>query len=142
MTTNYNKKHYLQLLKERSMDDNSNRHKLSEYGCILQNQLDWEIREQYLELIDKFLEEKISIYAFFGQLQVKNDSIIEALDFLEKHRILLSPDKKAPKFGELIEELMEHLDDDLDFLEDELMKEMKNVIQEKCIKIKEYLSEE
>jgi hypothetical protein len=50
----------------------------------------------------------------------------------------LSPDKKSSKFGELLEGVTDHLEDDLDFIGDEL----KNLIQENCIKIKKYLNEE
>ena len=75
---------------------------------------------------------------FFAELQIKNYSIIDAVVFLEKHRILLSPDKRSSKFGELLEAVTDHLEDDLDFIGDEL----KNLIQENCIKIKKYLNEE
>ena len=137
MTTNYNKKHHLQLLKQRSMGENSNGDELLGYSCILENQLEWEIRDQYLELIEEFLKENISMLEFFAELQIKNYLIIDAVVFLEKHRILLSPDKKSSKFGELLEAVTDHLEDDLDFIGDEL----KNLIQENCIKIKKYLNE-
>ena len=75
---------------------------------------------------------------FFAELQIKNYSIIDAITFLESHKILLSPDKKSSKFGELLEGLTDHLEDDLDFIGDEL----KNLIQENCIKIKKYFNEE
>jgi len=55
MATNYNKKHHLQLLKQKSMGGNSSEDELLRYSCILQNQLEWEIRDQYLELIEGFL---------------------------------------------------------------------------------------
>lgn len=74
---------------------------------------------------------------FFAELQIKNYSIIDAITFLESHKILLSPDKKSSKFGELLEGVTDHLEDDLDFIGDEL----KNLIQENCIKIKKYLNE-
>ena len=54
---------------------------------------------------------------FFAELQIKNYSIIEAITFLESHKILLSPDKKSSKFGELLEGLTDHLEDDLDFFD-------------------------
>jgi hypothetical protein len=138
MSTDYNKKRYLQLLDQRSIGDNSNDDELSRYSCMLTNQLDWEIRDQYLELIEGFLNGNISMPEFFAELQIKTYSIIDAVVFLEKHRILLSPDKKSSKFGELLESLTDHLNDDLDFIGDEL----ENLIQENCIEIKKYLNEE
>jgi hypothetical protein len=137
MTTNYDKKHHLQLLKQRSMGENSNEDELLRYSCILQNQLEWEIRDQYLELMEEFLKENISMPEFFAELQVKNYSIIDAITFLESQEILLSPDKKSSKFGELLKGVTDHLEDDIDFIGDEL----KNLIQENCIKIKKYLNE-
>jgi hypothetical protein len=138
MSTDYNKKRYLQLLDQRSIGDNSNNDELSRYSCMLTNQLDWEIRDQYLDLIEGFLNGNISMPGFFAELQIKTYSIIDAVVFLEKHRILLSPDKKSSKFGELLEALTDHLNDDLDFIGDEL----ENLIQENCIEIKKYLNEE
>ena len=55
------------------MGDRSNYNELSRYSCMLNDQLNFEIRELTLLL------------------------------FLEKHRILLSFDKKASKFGKLLE---------------------------------------
>ena len=138
MTTNYNKKHHLQLLKQRSIGDNSNNDELLRYSCILQNQLEWEIRDQYLELMEEFLKDNISMPEFFAELRIKNYSIIDSVTFLQSHRILLSPDKKSSKFGELLEAVTDHLEGDLYFNEDEF----KNLIQENCIKIKKYLNEE
>jgi hypothetical protein len=40
MTTNYNKKHHLELLKQKSMGDHSSEDELLHYSCILENQLE------------------------------------------------------------------------------------------------------
>ena len=61
MNTDYNKKRYLELLDQRSIGDNSNNDELSRYSCMLTNQLDWEIRDQYLSLMEKFLNGNISM---------------------------------------------------------------------------------
>ena len=138
MIMNYDKKRHLQLLKERSMGNNSSQNELLDYSCILENQLQWEIRDQYLELMLEFLKENISMAEFFAELRIKNYSIIDAVPFLESHRILLSPNKKSLKFAELLEDVIDYLEDDIDFTEDEF----KNVIQENYIRIKKYLNEE
>lgn len=119
MNTDYNKKRYLELLDQRSIGDNSNNDELLRYSCMLTNQLDWEIRDQYLSLMEKFLNGNISMPEFFAELQIKNYAIIDAIVFLEKHRILLSFDKKASKFGELIEDVTDELEGDLSYTEDE-----------------------
>ena len=134
MSTDYNKKRYLQLLDQRNIGDNSNNDELSRYSCMLTNQLDWEIRDQYLSLMEKFLNGNISMPEFFAELRIKNYAIIDAVVFLEKHRILLSFDKKASKFVELLEDVTDELEGDLSYTGDEF----KNFIQENLIKIKKY----
>ena len=138
MSRDYNKKRYLQLLDQRSTSDNSNDDELSRYSCMLTDQLDWEIRDQYLSLMEKFLNGNISMPEFFAELRIKNYAIIDAVTFLEKYQILLSFDKKASKFGELLEDLTDELEGDISYTGDEF----KNFIQETFIKIKKYLNEE
>jgi predicted DNA-binding protein YlxM (UPF0122 family) len=133
MSRDYNKKRYLQLLDQRSTSDNSNDDELSRYSCMLTDQLDWEIRDQYLSLMEKFLNGNISMPEFFAELRIKNYAIIDAVTFLEKYQILLSFDKKASKFGELLEDVTDELEGDLSYTGDEF----KNFI-----KIKKYLNEE
>lgn len=138
MNKDYNKNRYLELLEQSSIGDNSNEDELLRYSCMLTNQLDWETRDQYLLLMEKYLNENISMPEFFAELRIKTYAIIDAVVFLEKHRILLSVDKKAAKFGELLEDLTDELEGDLSFTGDEF----KNFIQENFIKIKKYLKEE
>ena len=71
MNIYYNKKRYLQLLDQRSIGDNSNNDELLPYSCMLTNQLDWEIRDQYLSLMEKFLNGNISMPEFFAELSIK-----------------------------------------------------------------------
>ena len=68
---------------------------------------------------------------FLAELQTKTYAIIDAVIFLEKHRILLSFDKKASKFGELLEDVTDELQVDVVYTEDEF----KNFIRENFIKI-------
>lgn len=138
MSTDYNKKRYLQLLDQRSIGDNSNDDELSGYSYMLTNQLDWEIRDQYLSLMENFLNGNMSMPEFFAELRIKNYAVINAVTFLERHRILLSFDKKASKFGELLEDVIDELEGDISYTGDDL----KNFIQENFIKIKKCLNEE
>jgi hypothetical protein len=131
MNTDYNKKRYLQLLDQRSIGDNSNNDELSRYGIMLNNQLDWEIRDQYLSLMEEFLNENICMSEFFAELRIRNYAIIDAVVFLEKHRILLSFDEKASKFVELLEDVKDELEGDLSYSGDEF----KNFIQDTMLKI-------
>lgn len=138
MSTDYNKKRYLQLLNQRSIGDNSNDDELSRYSCMLEAQLYWEIRDQFLSLMENILNGNISMPEFFAELRTKNYAIIDAVTFLERHQILLSFDKKASKFGELLEDVLDELEGDISYTGDEF----KNFIQENFIKIKKYLNEE
>ena len=138
MNTDYNKKRYLQLLDQRSIGDNSNNDELLRYSCMLTNQLYWEIRDQYLSLMERSLNGNICMSEFFAELRIKNYAIMDAVDFLEKHRILLSFDKKVSKFGEFIEDVTDELEGEGSYTTDEF----KNFIQENFIKIKKYLNEE
>ena len=47
---------------------------------------------------------------FFAELLIKTYVIVDAVVFLEKHRILLSFDKKASKFWELLEDVINELE--------------------------------
>ena len=138
MNPDYNKKRYLQLLDQRSIGDNSNNDELLRYSCMLTNQLYWEIRDQYLSLMERSLNGNICMSEFFAELRIKNYAIMDAVDFLEKHRILLSFDKKASKFEELLEDILDESEGDSLYTGDEF----KNFIQENFIKIKKYLDEE
>lgn len=69
--------------------------------------------------MENFLNESISMSEFFAELRIKNYSIIDAVTFLESHRIFLSPNKKSSEFGVLLEKLTDYLEDDLDFTSDE-----------------------
>ena len=86
MNIDYNKKRYLELLDQRSIGDNSNNDELLRYSCMLTNQLDWEIRDQYLSLMEKFLNGNICMSEFLAELDIKKYAIIDAVIFLEKHR--------------------------------------------------------
>ena len=75
---------------------------------------------------------------FFVKLHTKNYSIIDTVTFLERHRILLSNDKRASKFIELLEDVLDELEGDLAYTGDDF----KNFIQENSTKIKNYLNDE
>lgn len=139
MSLEYNKQRHLQLLREYAEGNEENRPELLDYRVILQNQIEWEIRDQFLELLENLGTEKISMTKFFADLRVISYAIIDTSGFLESHKILLSPDKNSKKFGELVEELNDFLnDDDLDLRDDELS----SSIEEIYIKMKKICEEE
>lgn len=73
----------------------------------MQEQLNWETREYFLQLQKKFLKNKIKIRKFcqaFSERDVLNS---EAADMLESNFILLSPHKKSLDFSRLTDEILE-----------------------------------
>ena len=112
---------------------------LSHYDRILESQIEWEMRDQYMELMKGVLNDNISGSEFFAELRTKNYSIIDTFEFLVSHQILLSPHKKASKFGEFLEPINDLLEGEKLYLTGD---EFKNFLEENFIKIKKYLNEE
>ena len=65
--SNYQKEHHLELvkrseeLKSLSIDEIEEALELSSYSALLQEQLNWQTREYFLQLQEKFLKNKITI---------------------------------------------------------------------------------
>ena len=56
---NYNKKKYSDLLKYSQFLD---------YSCLLESYVMWEMKENYLELLDQFINKKITRSDFYDEL--------------------------------------------------------------------------
>ena len=139
MTTDYNKKRHLELLDERSRGDTSNKDELLRYSVMLSDQLDWEIRDQYVSLMENFVNGTIGMYEFLHELQRINYSVMDASLLLQKHKILLSVDKRASKFADLLEYVTSELQ--VDPSSSYTAEEFQNMIQEFLIPMKTYLNE-
>ena len=61
---NYDKKLNLELLKDSEDLTGELKLKFLHYSAIQFNHLNWEIRDQYLELLDKFIDKKIDSFNF------------------------------------------------------------------------------
>jgi len=110
---NYKKERHLELLKRseelKSLSINSSEEalELSRYSALLQEQLNWETREYFLQFQEKLLANRISIGEFcqaFSERDVLNS---EAGDMLQSNFILLSPHKKSLDFSKLTDEILE-----------------------------------
>ena len=99
---NYDKKRHLELLNKQGDEFKS---KLRTYSSILTDHLNWEIRDQYLELLDNYREEKIDNFNFRIRFCERYESIEKVADLLESNRVLLSPDKNSLNFGNILEEI-------------------------------------
>ena len=99
---NYEKKRHLELLNKKGDEFES---KLRTYSIVLIDHLNWEIRDQYLELLDKFIDKKIDSFNFRIAFCERYESIEKVADLLKSNRVLLSPDKNSLNFADLLEEI-------------------------------------
>lgn len=99
---NYDKKRHLELLNKQGDEFES---KLRTYSIILIDHLNWEIQDQYLELLENYIEEKIDSFNFQIRFCERYESIEKVADLLKSNRVLLSPDKKSLDFGDLLSEI-------------------------------------
>ena len=91
---NYNKQRHLELLKLKYSQEkvltSTEESELNEYSSLLDNTLDWETKEQYIDLLD--LEKLIRLNFI---LNLKNAVL------------LLSPHEKSKEFSNFISEIMD-----------------------------------
>ena len=111
--SNYQKERHLELLKRsdelKSLSINASEEalELSRYSDLLEEQLNWETREYFLQLQEKFLKNKISIGEFCQAFPERDVLNSEAAGMLESNFILLSPHKKSLDFSKLTDEILE-----------------------------------
>jgi hypothetical protein len=102
---NYDKKLNLELLKDSEDLTGELRLKFLHYSAIQFNHLNWEIRDQYLELLDKFIDKKIDSFNFRIAFCERYESIEKVADLLKSNLVLLSPDKNSLNFGDLLSKI-------------------------------------
>lgn len=102
---NYDKKLNLELLKDSENLTGELRLKFLHYSAIQFNHLNWEIRDQYLELLDKFIDKKIDSFNFRIAFCERYESIEKVADLLKSNLVLLSPDKNSLNFGDLLSKI-------------------------------------
>lgn len=99
---NYDKKLHLELLNQQGGELKS---KLRTYSIILIDHLNWEIKDQYLELLENYMEEKIDSFNFRIAFCERYESIDEVADVLKSNRVLLSPHEKSLDFGDFLSQI-------------------------------------
>ena len=111
--SNYQKERHLELLKRSeelkslSINESQESLELSRYSALLQEQLNWETRNYFVELQEKLLKNKISIGEFCRAFSERDILNSEAASMLESNFILLSPHKKSLDFSILTDEILE-----------------------------------
>lgn len=98
---NYNKKLHLELLDQHQEGDDY-QPKLTSYFIILIDQLHWETRDQYLELITNYLQGKISSFDFRMKFRKRYHSMEKLARLFQLNRVLLSPHKSSSDFGSFL----------------------------------------
>ena len=105
---NYNKQRHLELLKLKySHLTSTEKSELNEYWSLLDNTLDWETKEQYIDLLEKLISRKINSFKFYIEFKERNDSNGEVFDSLKANSLLLSPNEKSKEFSNFISEIMD-----------------------------------
>ncbi|MFT5791182.1 MAG: hypothetical protein ACI9LI_000514 [Saprospiraceae bacterium] len=99
---NYDKKRHLELLNQQDEEVES---KLRTYSIILIDHLNWEIRDQYLKLLENYMEEKSDSFNFQIRFCERYESIEKVAELLKSNRVLLSPDKNSLNFGDLLSKI-------------------------------------
>ena len=149
---NYQKDRHLELLERSeelellSINESEEALELSYYSALLHEQLNWETRQHFLQLQEKFLNGKIGIVKFcreFCERDLLND---EATQMLQSDFILLSPHKKSLDFSKLTDEILEacySYDPDLESREivERNIKEMRDLVQTIYLQIQNLLKE-
>lgn len=107
--TQYNKRRHLELLKKREEKSISSTEsqELFNYSVVLDRQLDWETRDQYLQLLEEFLEGKIDIGEFLVAFEERVRLNGEVLDILESNLILLEPHEKSLDFLDFMHQILQ-----------------------------------
>lgn len=99
---NYDKKRHLELLNKQGDEFKS---KLRTYSIILIDHLNWEIRDQYLELLKNYREGKIDSFHFIMKFEERYESIEKVADLLKSNRVLLSPHQNSLDFADFLSQI-------------------------------------
>ena len=98
---NYDKKQHREFLDKQDAECNS-KPLTYKYRVILIDHLNWEIRDQYMELLTNYIEDKISTENFHSGFLERYETTEKVANLLELNRVLLSPDKNSLDFAELL----------------------------------------
>ena len=146
---NYQKDRHLELLKRSeelkllSIEESQEALELSRYSALLQEQLNWETRDHFLRLQEKYLKNKITIGEFCQAFSKRDLLNSEAADMLESNFIFLSPHKKSLDFSMLIDPIFAaYYEYDPDELLFEIYeKEFRDLVETTYLQIQKLLKE-
>ena len=107
----YNKQHHLELLRLESSHERPltsiEKLELNHYSSVLESSVDWETKDQYLELLEEFHSREINLGLFFLGFKERIDWNIKVYDSLKANFCLLSFHEKSMEFSNFIEEIVD-----------------------------------
>jgi len=151
---NYNKRRHLELLKLKDSQEkvltSTEEAELNEYCSLLDGTLDWETKEQYIDLLEKLISREIDSFKFYIEFKERNDSNGEVFDSLKANFLLLSPHEKSKEFSNFIIEIMDFCYSYSEVFESDLPQEtrdsydlkFRNSMEKIYLKIQKFLNEE
>lgn len=151
---NYNKQRHLELLKLKYSQEkvltSTEKSELNEYSSLLDNTLDWETKEQYIDLLEKLISGKINSFKFYIKFKERNDLNGQVFDSLKANFLLLSPHEKSKEFSNFISEIMDFCYSYSEVFEsylpgekiDSYDLEFRNSMEKIYLKIQNFLNEE
>ena len=120
-------------------------YELIKYSSMMNDHLNWCIRENYLELLEDFRKGKMKAFEFCITFEKTGKLTDDIIDILESNLILLSSDEKSFGFSNFLEEIFDlcstHLENE-EFHDKNSEVEFKNSIEEIYFKIQNFLNEE
>ena len=150
----HKKQRYVKLLKlkyiEKKILTSNENAELDEYLCILSTSLDWETKDQYINLLQQFLIGEINLVTFYNDFRQRCHSNIKVYDSLKANFILLSPHEKSEEFAELLDEISMYCTSYSEIFELELPQEKKdsheldfrNFMEKIYVKTQKFLNED
>lgn len=105
----FNRTQYIKLLKkERTLNLSlEEQEQLNFYYNMLDSELDFQIKEAYLQLIESFLDKKSTSLNFCGNFIKRYQSNLAVLSSMEENNYILIPQPKSKDFGDLIQMIFE-----------------------------------
>lgn len=74
---------------------------------MLEETLDLETKDQYVNLLEQFLSGEINSFTFSIEFKERNDLNTEAFNRLKANFILLSPHEQSKEFSDFISEIID-----------------------------------
>ena len=99
------KRHYELLNQDLCNLSDELKSRLLTYSGILIDQVNWEIRDEYLKFLKDFIEKKIDGFSFRVGFLERYKSIEKVANVLKLNRVLLSPNENCLDFGDLLSEI-------------------------------------